>query len=171
MRDAPAHSRTNKFGTMLDTLEFCARAQDHGDVRDEKECAMPINVETIDHVNVESDDVDRSRDFYHNVIGLKEGPRPEFDRPGYWMYAGDKPVVHIIKTDPKNKMLTGSKDASISHFALQIKNYRATRNHLERKGIKYVTNDVSGTKIRQLFLEDPEGVLIELIYLPKGARV
>ena len=132
---------------------------------------MAIEIENIDHVNVESDDVERSAKFYREVIGLTEGPRPEFDRPGYWMYAGDKPVVHIIRTMPGNKMLTGSKDASISHFALQIKDYDATQKHLEKLNIKYDTNDVPDTKIRQLFIEDPEGVLIELIHLPAGDRV
>ena len=130
-----------------------------------------MEVNTIDHVNVETDDVDRSAKFYREVIGLEEGPRPEFSRPGYWMYASDKPVVHIIQTKPDNKMLTGSKDASISHFALQIKDYQAARDHLDSLGIAYDVLVPPKTKIRQLFLEDPEGVLIELIYLPEGPRV
>jgi len=79
---------------------------------------LDMEIDTIDHVNVETDDVDRSAKFYREVIGLKEGPRPDFDRPGFWMYAGDKPVVHIIKTAPNNKMLTGSKDASIYFRAI-----------------------------------------------------
>ena len=132
---------------------------------------LDMEVDTIDHVNVETDNVDRSAKFYRDVIGLKEGPRPDFDRPGFWMYACDKPVVHIIKTAPNNKMLTGSKDASISHFALQIKNLKNARDHLDSLGIKYRTLQVPGTEIGQLFLEDPEGVLIELIYLPGGKRV
>ena len=132
---------------------------------------LDMEVDTIDHVNVETDNVDRSAKFYRDVIGLKEGPRPDFDRPGFWMYAGNKPVVHIIKTDPNNKMLTGSKDASISHFALQIKNINNARDHLDSMGVKYRTLDVPGSKVSQLFLEDPEGVLIELIYLPKGKRI
>ena len=130
-----------------------------------------MEVDTIDHVNVETDDVDRSAKFYREVIGLKEGPRPDFDRPGFWMYAGDKPVVHIIKTAQNNKMLTGSKDASISHFALQIKNLKNARDHLDSLGIEYNILQVPGTEIGQLFLEDPEGVLIELINLPDGKRI
>ena len=130
-----------------------------------------MEVDTIDHVNVETDDVDRSAEFYREVIGLKEGPRPDFDRPGFWMYAGDKPVVHIIKTAQNNKMLTGSKDASISHFALQIKNLKNARDHLDSLGIKYRTLQVPGTEIGQLFIEDPEGVFIQLIHLHDGKRI
>ena len=131
---------------------------------------MPIEIQNIDHVNVETEDIERSATFYRKVIGLKEGPRPDFDRPGYWMYAKDKPVVHIISTHPDNEMLTGSKDASISHFALQIKDYDATRAHLDSLNIPYETNQVENNEIRQIFLEDPEGVLIELVQLPNGAR-
>ena len=43
--------------------------------------------------------------------------------------------------------------------------------HLDSLGIKYRTLQVPGTEIGQLFLEDPEGVLIELIYLPDGKRI
>jgi catechol 2,3-dioxygenase-like lactoylglutathione lyase family enzyme len=129
-----------------------------------------MEVATIDHVNVETDELERSAKFYREVIGLKEGPRPDFDRPGFWMYAGEKPVVHIIKTDPNNKMLTGSKDASISHFALQIKDFQTSKDHLDALGVKYDLLEVPETKVRQIFLEDPEGVLIELIYLPDGKR-
>lgn len=130
-----------------------------------------MEVATIDHVNVETDDVDRSAKFYRDIIGLKEGPRPDFDRPGYWMYAGEQPVVHIIKTAADNKMLTGSKDASISHFSLQIKDFDDARKHLDSMGIDYKTNEVAGTEIKQFFLEDPEGVLIELIHFPKTQRI
>ena len=129
-----------------------------------------MEVATIDHVNVETDELERSAKFYREVIGLKEGPRPDFDRPGFWMYAGEKPVVHIIKTAPNNKMLTGSKEASISHFSLQIKDFQESKDHLDALGVKYDLLEVPETKVRQIFLEDPEGVLIELIYLPDGKR-
>ena len=130
-----------------------------------------MEVATIDHVNVETDDIERSEQFYREVIGLQKGPRPDFDRPGYWMYAGGQPVVHIMKTAPENKMLTGSKDASISHFSLQIKDFESARKHLDSTGVDYETNEVPGTEIRQFFLEDPEGVLIELIHFPNTQRI
>ena len=62
-----------------------------------------MEVATIDHVNVETDDIERSEQFYREVIGLEKGPRPNFDRPGYWMYAGGQPVVHIMKTAPEKE--------------------------------------------------------------------
>jgi catechol 2,3-dioxygenase-like lactoylglutathione lyase family enzyme len=86
----------------------------------------------LNHINIETNDIDRSARFYNEVLGLVSGERPEFDRPGHWMYLGDMPIVHIIEPLPDNKMLTGSKDAAISHFALSIKSYEIMRDHLDK---------------------------------------
>ena len=37
----------------------------------------------LNHVNIETTDIDRSALFYADVLGLVSGERPEFDRPGY----------------------------------------------------------------------------------------
>jgi len=129
-----------------------------------------MRVATIDHVNIETDDPDRSAKFYSEVLGLSAGDRPEFDRPGYWMYINGKPVVHIITPHEGNAMLTGSKDAAISHFALQIEDFEEARADLDKLGIKYHEADVPGTAMRQLFFPDPDGVLVELLHIPAGAR-
>lgn len=129
-----------------------------------------MQIKTLDHVNIETDDVDRSADFYEQVLGLRRGRRPEFDRPGHWMYVDDLPIVHIITTQPDNAMLTGSKDAAMSHFAMQISDFDEAKARLDEFDIKYRVNEVPGSALRQLFFDDPDGVLIELILIPEGAR-
>ena len=127
-----------------------------------------VLVETIDHVNIETEDVDRSAEFYSDVLGLESGDRPEFDRPGHWMYvASGQPVVHIIAPLPDNQLLTGSKDAAISHFAMRISDYEEARERLDACGIDYRMVQVPGSGRRQLFFPDPDGVLIELIHYPE----
>ena len=37
------------------------------------------------------------RDFYVDVIGLVEGPRPDAPVAGYWLYLGDVPVLHLME--------------------------------------------------------------------------
>ena len=80
-------------------------------------------LEALDHVNIETEEIDRSAKFYADILGMTNGRRPEFDRPGHWMYINGQPIVHIIAPQPDNKMLTGSKDAAISHFAMRITDY------------------------------------------------
>ena len=129
-----------------------------------------MQITPLDHVNIETDDVDRSAEFYEQVLGLRRGRRPEFDRPGHWMYVGDLPIVHIIARQPDNALLTGSKDAAISHFAMQINDFEDAQKRLDECDIQYRVNDVTGSALRQLFFDDPDGVLIELILVPEGAR-
>ena len=129
-----------------------------------------MQVAALDHVNIETEDVDGTARFYAEILGLTSGKRPEFGRPGHWMYANGQPVIHLITPDPGNAMVTGSHDAAISHFALRIENYDDAMAHLDRHGIGYQKADVSGTAMRQLFFDDPNGVLVELIHIPEGAR-
>ena len=72
----------------------------------------------VDHFNIviSPSQVDETLRFYREVLGLKEGFRPDFGRPGWWLYAGGHPVLHIsLKKDiPPTKGSTGSFD----HIAL-----------------------------------------------------
>ena len=120
----------------------------------------------LNHINIETADIDRSASFYTDVLGLVSGERPEFDRPGHWMYMDNMPIVHIITPLPDNKLLTGSKHAAISHFALRIKNFEAMKEHLINLSIPYTEVDVPGSDRRQFFINDPDGVVVELTHMP-----
>ena len=120
----------------------------------------------LNHINIETADIDRSASFYTDVLGLVSGERPEFDRPGHWMYMDNMPIVHIISPLPDNKLLTGSKHAAISHFALRIKDFKAMREHLINLSIPYTEVGVPGSDRRQFFIDDPDGVVVELIHMP-----
>ena len=123
-------------------------------------------VSELNHVNIETTDIDRSASFYTNVLGLVSGERPNFDRPGYWMYMGNVPIIHIISPLPDNKLLTGSKHAAISHFALRIEDFEAMREHLTNLSIPYTETSVPNSNWRQFFINDPDGVVVELIDMP-----
>ena len=129
-----------------------------------------MSLAALDHVNIETDDVDCAADFYEKILGMTRGPRPHFDRPGHWMYLNGQPVVHIIRRRPDNQLLTGSKDAAISHFAMRVTDFEETKARLDDNGIEYRFVQVPGTEMRQAFFPDPDGVLVELIHIPEGAR-
>ena len=56
---------------------------------------MPL--QRLEHYLVLSDDIHRTRDFYRDVLGMAEGFRPELDFPGFWLYLGDVPCIHIAE--------------------------------------------------------------------------
>ena len=69
---------------------------------------MPVGL--IDHFNVviAPSQVDETLRFYREVLGLVEGFRPDFDRPGWRLYAGDHPVLQIFFRDTATPMACGS---------------------------------------------------------------
>ena len=54
---------------------------------------MPIT--EMQHYMVLSKDLEKTRAFYCDVLGLRVGPRPPFDFEGLWIYVGDIAVVHV----------------------------------------------------------------------------
>ena len=54
----------------------------------------------LDHFNIRARDLTGMRDFFVDVIGLREGDRPSFRFAGHWLYAGDAgAVVHLVGAD------------------------------------------------------------------------
>src|SRR5579859_7261167 len=54
---------------------------------------MPLS--HIEHYLIAADDMERTRDWYRDVLGMQEGWHPDFGFPVYWMYLDGKDVVHI----------------------------------------------------------------------------
>jgi catechol 2,3-dioxygenase-like lactoylglutathione lyase family enzyme len=133
---------------------------------------MPITA--LDHYTIAARDLDRSVAFYETALGLERGPRPAFDFPGAWLYAGDHPVVHLFVADAPGE---SSPDApgeagtdapgeantgALDHIAFRAEGLAATRERLDALGIVYRQQTVPGTTLHQVFITDPDGLRIEL---------
>ena len=55
---------------------------------------MPLGV--LQHYTIEPSDLERTKDFYCDVLGLENGDRPPLGFPGYWLYSGGVPTVHLL---------------------------------------------------------------------------
>jgi len=64
-----------------------------------------MGLDALHHVTVKTDDLDATRDFYSEVLGLEVGFRPDLDFPGYWLYCGPVPVVHLV---PRENAIGGA---------------------------------------------------------------
>ena len=76
---------------------------------------------TINHLSIRTLDMESTRRFYVDLLGLSVGPRPAFPFPGMWLYRGDhadvaNAVVHVIGMDPNDpdglKQYLGDRDVS-----------------------------------------------------------
>lgn len=115
-------------------------------------------IEGMNHFTVLSSDLERSKAFYINVLGLSEGYRPPFAFPGAWLYAGDRAILHIMAGKPMPPYAAGV----IDHMAFTAMNLQAVADTLKRHNIPYELHRLAGLNIWQLFCFDPDGAKVEL---------
>ncbi len=132
---------------------------------------MPIN--KLDHYSIRTADLDATRAFYVDVMGFETGPRPDFPFPGVWLYQGGIAVVHVIGIDPNDASglqdYLGDRDAAetggsgmIDHVAFTATDIDAVRARIEASGLAFRERKVPAMDLRQIFVTDPSGVVIEL---------
>jgi catechol 2,3-dioxygenase-like lactoylglutathione lyase family enzyme len=130
---------------------------------------MPLT--KMEHYLVLTDDLDATRDFYVQALGMHVGPRPPLGFPGYWVYVGDTPCIHIAEwvsytTHSLEQGIAVSSRANgtgpLDHIAFNAHDYDDVVARLEAHGVQAARNDVPGGVLRQLFLQDPNGVKIEI---------
>lgn len=125
-----------------------------------------MKVLDIDHYNFRAapDLLDELRDFYCTVIGLSVGKRPALRSSGYWLYAGNKAVLHLSQTKPEEMRLSHV-NGIFDHVAFACSDLQAFENHLNQIGIEYRKSYIAETMQTQLFLSDPAGNCVELNFL------
>jgi glyoxylase I family protein len=132
-----------------------------------------MKIESVHHVALTVSDLERSRQFYREVLGLEEIARPPFNFPGAWFAAGAGQQVHlIVHTNPTFR--TGkSLDTRDSHFALRVASYRQAAELLHSLG--YRDGDEGQDEFRrmilhphatagfpQIYILDPDRHIIEI---------
>jgi catechol 2,3-dioxygenase-like lactoylglutathione lyase family enzyme len=124
---------------------------------------MSMGVGMLDHYNVSTRNLDDTVRFYRDVLGFVNGPRPPFDFPGAWLYSDGHPVLHLNDISPTDKPQRPDSGV-IDHIAFGSRGFEAMKRHLAQQGIGFRVNEVPNSTRRQIFLTDPNNVLIELNY-------
>jgi len=120
---------------------------------------MPLNA--LHHITVRTDDLEATCEFYRDILGLKVGFRLDLDFPGFWLYCGDVPVVHLV---PRQNAIGGgpSPDTGpFDHFAFLASDFQGVKS-LDNKAIKYRETHIARPPIDQLFFPDNNNVMVEL---------
>ena len=116
-----------------------------------------MKLKSFEHVLIIAQDLEATKDFYTDVVGLVVGERPDFTFPGYWLYLGDTACIHLSTREHR---ATGS--GAIDHVAFKAEGIDAARARFDAAGIDYTHRLVPGAPLQQLFLDDPNGVKIEI---------
>ena len=126
-----------------------------------------IQVKSIDHVTLVVKDLDQSRKFYVEGLGMREVPRPGFTFPGLWFQAGPTQIhligEHVGGCPAGNPLPEQFRTSRSHHFAFLVDDVEAAYARAQELGMKIV----SPPKARpdgfvQVFLNDPDGHVVEL---------
>jgi len=139
----------------------------------------------IDHINIRAPAglLEQLRDFYCALLGLEEGFRPNFSSGGYWLYANDRPLVHLSlsgtapdpapRGGPESRRGSGPGSGPVSgmdHVAFRSSGVDGLRERLDGHGVPYRVSYVAELDLSQVFFTDPVGTGIEVNFPRERVR-
>jgi catechol 2,3-dioxygenase-like lactoylglutathione lyase family enzyme len=139
---------------------------------------MPLS--HLEHFLVQSTDPDATKEWYVRVLGLREGPHPDFGVLVHWLYIGERDVLHIAQggsnvSAVRKRYLGQESEATqgsgvIDHVAFRATGLDEMIVHLQRLGVAFKERQVDAQGLYQLFLFDPNGVKVELNFAAAEAK-
>ena len=120
----------------------------------------------LNNVALHVADVDKSIQFYSEIMQLKEIPRPGFTFPGAWFLLGVDQELHLI--GERDEPVSGAKSRG-NHWALMIDDMDAWEAYLQGKGIAYTPRRTRPDGAFQIYVSDPDGHCLELCTQPPVA--
>lgn len=124
----------------------------------------------LDHVLLVVERPQPTLAFFTEVVGLRIGARPAFRFTGWWLYAGERAVVHMAQRGSGSALdeQVGTRDPQgrggvVDHIAFRIADMAAVRQRLAAGGWLFHEAVVPETGERQFFIAVPDGPVVELV--------
>ena len=127
-----------------------------------------MRVDALDHVNIITADLEGSGRFYAELLDLepRDGPPPLTHENARWMYdESGRAILHINTLEcPRayDREVRAGPTGALHHVALRCSGYEEVLARLNRRGIGHQLNEVAAAGLRQIFVLDPNQVLLEL---------
>ena len=133
-------------------------------------------INSLDHCSIRTTKLQETRKFFVDILGLEDGKRPDFPFPGAWLYTDSTAVIHLIGVDPddpsglqryvggeiSSEALQGS--GAFDHIAFRANDPSVLIERLKKTDYPYRERQVPNMNLFQIFVEDPNGITIELNY-------
>jgi catechol 2,3-dioxygenase-like lactoylglutathione lyase family enzyme len=139
------------------------------DVTLPEEDAMPLT--ELNHYFVRANDLEKTKNFYCDVLGFEVMPRPQFPFPGYWLGVNGKIQVHMGPDGIDNAELyyLGTPKGAVrdhagvvDHIAFLASEPGAFIRRFKARGIEFRPRSLPDADLYQIFVTDPNGLTIEL---------
>jgi glyoxylase I family protein len=124
-----------------------------------------LKIKNIEHFSINSNDFEKSKDFYSHILGFKQLESVDcgdffihyFSLPGgsrleLFDYKGKSANIHREESD------TG-----LRHLAFQVEDVASHEKELRAQGVEITlpTCDLPNLGVRVLLFKDPNGVILE----------
>lgn len=139
---------------------------------------MPVS--HLEHFLIQTDDIERTCDWYVRVLGFRIGPSPEFGFPVKWLYLGERDVIHVCEggagASEARKRYLGQQSEDlrgsgvIDHVAFRCTGFDEMLARLQKAGVEFNERQVDDQALYQVFLFDPNGVKVELNFAAAEAK-
>ena len=121
----------------------------------------------LEHVNIVAADIAATCKFYERLLDMEARPIPVMpDYPGRWIYdRSDSPIIHVQVHNPERHGPLGEARATtgaIDHVAIACDDFEGMKQRCEEMGLEYRVAELPGADFRQMFVNDPDNVLLEL---------
>ncbi len=122
----------------------------------------------LHHINIQAPAalMEEEKRFFCDLLGLREGDRPDFFSKGHWLYSGDQAIVHLTLSE---QHFSNERQGHFDHVAFQTSELADLLQRLDSAGIKYSSNHVSELGMTQIFLKSPSATGIEVNCLDETA--
>jgi glyoxylase I family protein len=135
--------------------------------------ATPSNQDvTLHHVALYVSDLEATRNFYRDVLGMEEIARPaDFTFPGAYFRLGTAEIHVVVETErgrteqlrppwsPENH-----RTGYTGHFALGLRDLGPTLARLAQNGVPVAGGPrIRADNVEQWYITDPDGYVVELI--------
>lgn len=131
-----------------------------------------MSIHDLDHFLLQTEDIERTCEWYVRVLELRIGPSPDFKFPVRWLYAGERDVIHVTQggaaVSENRKRYVGQQSEAlqgsgvIDHIAFRCTGLAETIARFESLGVAFNERRVDDQGLYQLFLFDPNGLKVEL---------
>lgn len=121
-----------------------------------------FKIQFLDHVAIRVEDMDRSAQWYEEVLGLRKYQLEEWGRAPIFMLSGKTGVALFpanLEAQEYNRKLKG---IGIDHFAFNVskKDFVRARQKYDQLGLEYDFQD--HVYFHSIYTQDPDGHVVEL---------
>ena len=129
---------------------------------------MPaVQVQRYDHITIICKDLEATRHFYVDILGMEQVERPGFSFPGIWLQTGDI-QIHVTQESPEaGQAGWGDRGVQVRsrghHFAFEVEDCLQATEIVQQHGVEIASPPQTRPDgIKQVYLYDPDRHVVEL---------